>query len=220
MAWSPLEVMVNAGYVLMLGGFLLRDVLWLRSALAVGQVSVVIYACAIGRPSVAFWNGLFALINTMWVARIVRERRPVQIPEALRDLYDRVFRAMSPQEFLAFWQSGRTESWGDRLVVGEGTRPPAVYLVLEGLARVERGGCVLSSLERGHFLAEMSFLTDQPASANIRGDGALATRAWTRDQLRALQRGKPALFMKLQGVMGCDLAAKIRDANAALAARA
>lgn len=220
MAWSPLEVMVNAGYVLMLGGFLLRDVMWLRSALAVGQISVVIYACAIGRPSVAFWNGLFAVINSLWVARIVRERRPVRIPDALQDLYERVFRAMSPQEFLTFWGSGRAESWGDRLVVGEGTQPRAVYLVEAGVAQVERGGRILSTLERGHFLAEMSFLTGQPASANIRGDGTLATRAWTRDQLRALQLGKPALFMKLQGIMGCDLAAKIRDANAALAARA
>lgn len=220
MHWTPLEVMVNAGYVSMLAGFLLRDVLWLRSALVVGQLSVTAYACAISRPSVAFWNGLFAVINAVWVARIARERRPVQIPEALRDLYDRVFRAMSPPEFLAFWAAGRTESWADRLVVGAGTQPPAVYLVLDGLARVERGGHVLSTLERGHFLAEMSFLTGQPASANIRGDGALATRAWSRDQLRVWQTSKPALFMKLQGIMGCDLAAKIRDANAALAARA
>ena len=220
MHWTPLDVMVNAGYVCMLAGFLLRDVLWLRAALAIGQACVAVYALVIGRAPVAFWNALFAVINIVWVIRIVRERRPVRIPPPLADLYERVFAAMSPPEFLAFWAAGQTESWGDRLVVGAGTQPPAVYMVLDGLARVERGGRVLSTLERGHFLAEMSFLTGQPASANIRGDGVLATRAWTRDHLRAVQTSKPALFMKLQGIMGCDLAAKIRDANAALAARA
>ena len=220
MPWDTFTIVVNVGYVLMLAGFLVRDVLWLRSALMAGQACVTLYGWVNHRIPVAFWNGLFMVINGLWVARIVRERRPVRIPDALRDLYERVFSAMTPPEFLAFWGSGRTDTWADRVAVREGSTPDAVHLVLEGAALVEHGGRTLTRLERGDFLAEMSFLTGQPASADIRGDGKLVTRAWPQAHLRDLRTAKPALFMKIQGILGCDLAAKIRDANRAMAGAA
>ena len=53
----------------------------------------------------------------------------------------------------------------------------------------------------------MSFLTGQPASADIRGDGNLQVMEWAQQQLNELKKTKPALFMKLQGILGCDVAA-------------
>jgi CRP-like cAMP-binding protein len=213
---SPIDVVVNAGYALMLAGFLLRDVLWLRLALMTGQACIVAYAWAGHRMPVLCWNALFMAINALWVARIVRERRPARIPGDLRDLYERVFSAMSPKEFLAFWRSGTPRTWEAEPVVREGAHPPDVHIVTSGTAVVERAGQTLAHLERGRFLAEMSYLTSQPASADIRGDGPLRTLSWSRRQLDDLRAGKPALFLKLQGILGCELAAKIRDINLAV----
>ncbi len=213
-----MDLVVNLGYVLMLGGFLLRDVLWLRGVLAVGQCCVAIYGGLEGRVPMAFWNGLFACINAAWAGRIYHERRPTRLPDELRDLHETVFSALSPKEFLAFWALGWDEVWGERVLVREGTQPDAVHLVLDGTGRVERGGRTIARLTRGSFMAEMSFLTGQPASADIHGENALRTRAWAQAGLRALREARPPLYMKLQGILGCDLAAKVRGANAAMTA--
>lgn len=211
---KTIDVVVNCGYVLMLAGFFLRDVMWLRAGVSCGQAFVATSGLMAGRPWVLFWNGLFAAINIIWAARIYLERRPVRIPHDLQDLYERVFTALSPKEFLAFWAGGVVKSWAGETVIREGDSPSHVFLVLEGSARVEREGRQLSSLARGRFFAEMSFLTGQTASADIRADGSLRTIAWEQQALRALKASKPALFMKLQGILGTDLAAKLREANA------
>lgn len=214
-----MTTLVNVGYAVMLLGFVLRDVLKLRSALIVGQACVVIFNLSKGVIPSAFWNGLFMCINIIWVSRIIYERRPVKIPAEIKDLYEKIFVALTPKEFMDFWKTAATKIWSSEVVVREGEVPSEIFFITGGSADVVRDGRKLTSLERGRFFAEMSFLTGQPASADIRGGGDLQAVAWKQEQLRALKSAKPALYMKLQGIFGCDLAAKIREANEALAAR-
>ena len=210
-------IIMNCGYVLCFAGFFIRDILWLRDGVTCGQTLVSCAGFIMGNPFGFFWNGVFAGLNAVWVARIIRERRPLKIPEAVRDLYDNVFTALTPREFLDFWAMGRTIECGAGTLIRDGERPEDVYLVLDGAAQVGKAGKTLATLPRGRFLGEMSFLTDRPASADIRGDGALKTMVWSQDLLRKIKATKPALFMKIQGALGCDLAIKIHDANEAAA---
>ncbi len=206
-------LLVNLGYVLMLCGFLVRDILWLRGLLILAQTSLALYGLGIDRLPMAIWNALFVVINTVWVLRILKERRPVRIPDALRDLYSPHFAALTPQEFLQLWAAGRPMTVTDGPLIREGETPRDLFLIVDGKALVERSGESLGTLGRGRFLADMSFLTGHPASADVRAAGVLLVHAWPQEALRAWKTEKPALYMKLQGVLGADLAAKIRDAN-------
>jgi hypothetical protein len=213
MNMTPYDFLVNFGFALMLLGFILRDVLKLRVALVLGQACVVAYNFHRGVIPPFLWNGLYMCINAVWVVRIVRERRSISIPADIKDIYEKVFTAFSPQEFLSFWNSGIVKGWGGDIVVRTDETPKEMFLIVGGVARVERDGRTLTTLERGRFFAEMSFLTGQPSSADIRGDGNLRVIAWPQEKLREMKESKPALFMKLQCILGCDLAAKLREAN-------
>ena len=72
----------------MFTALLVRDILWLRSILIAAQTSLFSYGMAISNYAVAFWNGLFVLINIIQVARLVRERRPIDLPTDLIDIYE------------------------------------------------------------------------------------------------------------------------------------
>ena len=85
--------------------------------------------------------------------------------------------------------------------------------VLDGTAEVRRGGQVLSRLTRGRFIADMSFLTGEEASADVVAAGAAKVQAWKQVDLQAWKDRQPQLYMKLQGVLGSELAGKIRLAN-------
>ena len=105
------------------------------------------------------------------------------------------------------------KQWGSEVVINKNEAPQDIFLVLDGVAQVESEGRHLASLRRGRLFAEMSFLTGRPASATIRGDGKLNAIAWPQQFLRDLKTAKPALFLKIEGILGSELALKLRAAN-------
>lgn len=213
-----LELVVNVGYVLMLLGFLARDVLWLRLLLVAGQSSVVFYTLGVGAVPVAIWNGLFACINGFQVVMILRERRGVSLPAELRDFYKQTFAAFTPREFLQLWRMGTEKNLASGLLVREGELPIQLFFLLQGSLSVERSGHTLAQLKPGSFVAEMAFLTGEPASADVIAVGSeVHCMAWETAALQHWRERKPALWTKLLSVLGKDLIDKIRRADAVVA---
>ncbi len=73
-------------------------------------------------------------------ARIVRERRAVDLPADLRPLYERHFSALAPAEFLRWWGQGRHETLENTRLARAGERPDWLYFLLNGTVRVSRNG--------------------------------------------------------------------------------
>lgn len=202
--------LVHLGYALMLCALIARDVLWLRGILVAAQSTLTAYAWLTDRPSMAAWNALFVVINTLWVLRILHERRAVELPPELRRIHERHFAAFSPPEFLRFWSQGEARSLRDRRLVGEGAMPTELLFIEQGEARVERGGgAELVRLPAGSFVAEMSLLTGAPASADVVALGELQLRAWPIVLLRDMRQRQPLLWTRLQSAIGQDLVEKI-----------
>ena len=60
---------------------------------------------------------------------------------------------------------------------------------------------------------EMGLLTGETASADVVARGEVVVRSWPFEQLRKLRNENPALWSKLQSVLGYDLIEKIRAAS-------
>lgn len=52
-------------------------------------------------------------------------------------------------------------------IVREGSTGTALYIVLSGLARVERGGEALGQLKSGDFFGELALIEEHPRSASV-----------------------------------------------------
>lgn len=206
--------LVHVGYVLMLCALLARDVLWLRATLMAAQTVLAAYAWSIGVVPIAAWNALFVVINGAWVVRIARERRAVVLPPPLAEVHQRAFQAMSPGEFLRFWDAGRsTAVSGGRLAV-QGTYPEALYFLTRGCADVVRDGRRVAGLDDGQFAGEMSLITGAPANADVVVRGAADVHRWLVADLLALREAQPAVWSRLQLVLGADLVEKVRRGDA------
>lgn len=207
-------VLVHTGYGLMLCALAARDILWLRGTLVLAQGLLAVYASRLGVWSIATWNVVFVLINITWVVKILRERRAVTLPEELRLLHERHFFALTPPEFLRWWQQGRREIVrGDRLTTRD-TFPEALVFVLSGRVRVTREGSHLVDLSAGQFVGEMSLITGKPATADAEVMGEAEIVRWPLADLQALRRRDPAVWTRVQSVVGQDLVAKISAAAA------
>ncbi len=209
-----LSYLVHLGYLLQLVALLARDVLWLRALLAVAQSVVAVYAISRGVVAIAGWNLVLVAINSFWVLRILRERRAVAIPEALRAVYEAHFAALRAGEFLRFWEMAEVRQAHALELTREGTRPEALYWLSSGSLTMEKWGHPPRRVQTPCFVGEMSMLTGRPASATVRlvGDGEL--RTWPRQVLERIQRQQPVLWARVQSVLGLDVVCKIQREEA------
>jgi hypothetical protein len=208
------QSMVHVGYGLMLVALLARDILWLRGILVLAQGCLAYYAWYRGVMPIAFWNLAFVAINAFWVTRILRERAAVELPPELKALYDRHFAALTPPEFLRFWSWAERRVECDSLLATQGQRPQALYFLLRGQAEVRQGGRELARLGAGSFVAEMSLLTGETASADVRTLGEVELMRWPAEILQQTRARNPALWTRIQSALGHDLVEKIRRAAA------
>ncbi len=75
---------------------------------------------------------------------------------------------------------------------------------------MEKNGDFITKLDRGSFLAEMSFLTGNPATADVFADGKVRYIFWKQEKLNDLQKINVDMFIKLQNILGKDLSEKVK----------
>ena len=82
-------------------------------------------------------------------------------------------------------------------------------LVLNGKADVVRDSNKIATLERGQFIAEISYITGKPASADVESYEDLTYYVWNRNILDNLRKSKPATMGKLDSILTLDMAGNL-----------
>ena len=141
---------------------------------------------------------------------LIRRRRPVTIPPELQAIYDQTFHHMSRREFLYFWQMGRLIEIPAGVVVADGQPQKQLLLIVDGSVDVTKDESALATLTRGSYVAEMSFLTGEPASADVSCDAPIVCMTWNADNLAHLQRLNYELWNKVHHSLSRELADKVR----------
>lgn len=207
--------LINGGYALMLAALAARDILWLRVILMGAQAMLGSYGLVIHNHAMAFWNFAFVGINGVRVLGLLAERRPIQLPRDQDSIYRQVFASMSRREFLLLWEMGETRTVDGRQLIRAGERQTELVLLLDGEVVVRKDGQELARLGRGSFVAEMSFVTGDAASADVIADGAVRLLAWPQEKLNRLEQLNPALLVRLQKILARDLSGKVKAASRA-----
>jgi len=206
-------ILVNLGYLLMLVGLLMRDILWLRLILMMAQLALGAYGLVRGDHYMAAWNFVFVGINLARTIRLLHERRPIHLSRDQEQIYKHLFLSMSRREFLYLWEMGNPGMSDGTQLVREGEPQRDLVLLLNGEVVVRKDGQELARLSRGQFVAEMSFVSGEPASADVIANGRVDFIAWPQDKLRTLQQLNPGLLVKLQHILGRDLTSKVKAAS-------
>ncbi len=200
----------HLGYIFTFLALSIKDVLWLRIILAIAQILLGIYQFIVGRTDIVIWNGIFTTVNIYHIIKIINSRKPVYIPNEIRDIYNNIFNDFTDKEFMNFWNSGEYESSSNSILIKEGEKQKKLYLILEGLAIVKRNKKILNNLKRGNFIAEMSLITDEPASADIYSNERMNYIVWNQEELKHFKKTNKDLWIKLHNILSKDLINKIK----------
>ena len=203
----------HLGYLFTFLALSIKDVLWLRIMLALAQVLLGVYQLSENQLEIVFWNAIFTIVNIYHIIRIINDRKIIYIPKEIKDIYENIFNDFTTKEFMNFWNLGTYKISADSLLIKEGEKQKNLYLILSGDVSVKRHNEILNKLGRGKFIAEMSLITNEPASADIYSVKEIKYISWNQDELRHLQNSNKNLWIKLHNILSKDLIEKIKTTS-------
>ena len=97
-----LDVLISVANVIYLFSYSVRDILWLRILTVVGALLLLPYYYLQPVPlwAAIAWNLVFIAINVFWIAKLLSERRPVQLSDDEKRLYRLALRNLNPRDAL------------------------------------------------------------------------------------------------------------------------
>lgn len=99
------------------------------------------------------------------------------------------------------------------MIINEGESPDRLYIVLQGTVHILKDGATLATLGRGDFIGEMSFLTNDAASASAYTEDMAQCAFWTHADLEKVKLKSDGVYDKFIAIIGCDLVRKLKSRN-------
>lgn len=203
-------VILNLAYVALLSSTFTRTVTWLRVMLILGAIAFVVYGMLEGIWSMVGWN---LVIGTMHLGRVGRDviaQRSVSLTSEESTIRDDMFPGLSDFDFNLLWSLGDDIAYENEVIVGEGTVPEIVSVVLSGAVAIEQSGTVTRGVRRGGLIGEMSLVSGKPSNVNAVAQGRVIMRQWEQRQIVALDQVHPASAKAFRQLMERDLVNKAR----------
>ena len=205
------NIIQHLGYIFTFLALSVKDVLWLRIILATAQIILGVYQFIEQRYDVVFWNTIFTFVNMYHIVRIINDRKPLKVPYEIQDIYKNIFFNLTSKEFMYYWNLGEFHSGINDNIINEGEKQEDLFLILEGEAIVKKNSNKIASLSRGNFIAEISFLTQEAATAYVFLDKYVKYIKWNQEKIRHFQTTNIGFWSKLHHVLTRDLIKKIKS---------
>ena len=189
--------------------FLVKDILWLRVVSILASLFSVFYNYVIPANPMWLainWNIVFVVVNLYHIAVIIYEKRPIKMEPKDKELYETLFKDLSPVEYLkiskvAEWKrfkSGETIIRQNHLVTD-------LILIYNGTVDVVVGTKKVAELKDGQFVGEMSFLTEKSATATCIVKHDTECLVWKQPEFKELLKRNPSLYYTIQSLLSNQL---------------
>lgn len=199
--------------VLTMAAYLLKDILWLRFLTILSCFAGIAFNYVVPATplwSVIYWNLLFAVINIVQVAIIIKERSGVHFTDEEKELHETLFKNFAPFEFMKLMRIGKwLEAKQGETLATEKQPINAVMLIYNGLVGVELNGKEVAKLKDGNFIGEVSFITGGAATATVRALMPTRYIAWPKEEISKLLNRNPSMRFAMQAMLSTDLSKKL-----------
>ena len=185
--------------------FLVKDILYLRLLSIFASLFSVFYNYTIPsepRWLAINWNFIFIAVNLYHVAVLIYEKRPVKMSPKEKELYETMFRGLSPVEFLKITKVANWKKFKSPLpIITQGKPVNDLILIYNGLVDVIVNDNKVANLKDGQFVGEMSFLTERPATATCRVEHNAECLVWNQKDFKDLLKRNPSLYFTIQSLL-------------------
>jgi hypothetical protein len=195
----------------MLTAMVVTDILALRFILCFAQLALIVGGLINEIYALVFWNLVFLIFNGTKTYFLYQDRKPKKLPEDLAEIYNSTFSILKPREFMWFWAAGKQKIFKQEVILNQDDVNSELFYVVSGEAKVIKDDEVIATLKSGDFIAEMSYLAGENASATVNVQYELTARSWGFRRLKTIEKLDPNFVIKLQNILGKDLVNKLKN---------
>jgi len=193
--------------------FLVKDIFWLRIVSILASLFSVLYNFYIPADPMWLainWNFVFIAVNLYHIGVILYEKRAVKMDDKNEELYQTLFKEMTPVEYLKISRAAQWETLkpGERIIT-QGMPVPDLYLIYNGTVDVAIDGERVAELKDGEFVGEMSFLTEKVATASCIVKYEAQCLVWKQREFKELLKRNPSLYFTIQSVLSAQVSDKL-----------
>jgi hypothetical protein len=185
--------------------FLVKDILYLRILSILASLFSVLYNFYIPVEPMWLainWNIIFVLVNIYHIAVIIYEKRPVKMSDKEKELYETMFRGLSPVEFLKITKIAQWKKFKSPLpIIQQGKPVNDLILIYNGVVDILVNDNKVAELKDGQFVGEMSFLTEKPATATCKVTHSTECLVWPQKDFKDLLKRNPSLYFTIQSLL-------------------
>tara|TARA_R100001591_G_scaffold4643_1_gene10643 strand:+ start:523 stop:1176 length:654 start_codon:yes stop_codon:yes gene_type:complete len=185
--------------------FLVKDILYLRILSILASLFSVLYNFYIPVEPMWLainWNIIFILVNIYHIAVIIYEKRPVKMSAKEKELYETMFRGLSPVEFLKITKIAKWKKFKSPLpIIQQGKPVNDLILIYNGVVDILVNDNKVAELKDGQFVGEMSFLTEKPATATCKVAHTTECLVWPQKDFKDLLKRNPSLYFTIQSLL-------------------
>ena len=189
--------------------FLVKDILWLRVVSILASLFSVFYNYVIPANPMWLainWNIVFVVVNLYHIAVIIYEKRPIKMAPKDKELYETLFKDLSPVEYLkiskvAEWRSFKS----GETIIRQNHLVTDLILIYNGTVDVVVGTKKVAELKDGQFVGEMSFLTEKSATATCIVKHDTECLVWKQPEFKELLKRNPSLYYTIQSLLSNQL---------------
>jgi len=189
--------------------FIVKDILYLRLVSILASLFSVFYNWVIPVEPMWIpigWNFVFVLLNLYHIAVLMYEKRPVKMNDKNAELYETLFKDMTPVEYLKVSKIAEWKTFKPgEIIIQEGMPVKDLHLIYNGTVDIVVKDKKVADLKDGQFVGEMSFLTEKPATATcvVRHNAELLV--WRQREFKELLKRNPSLYYSIQSLLSTQL---------------
>lgn len=208
------DILGHSTNLLYLFAFALRDILWMRFAMIIAAIVDIGY-CFLGTNNP--WTGtpwaLMAIaVNGYHFIKLLYDRGTIDFNPDEREIHHHVFSLLNRVQFKHLIAIAHWHTFSDRAeIIKQGVESKDLWLIVEGTASVEVNATPVVSLDKYHFVGEMSFLTGEPTTASVSAIGTVRCLVWRGEELRRLMKRETDLDVALNAVFNKVLIKKLTN---------
>jgi len=185
--------------------FLVKDILYLRILSILASLFSVLYNFYIPIEPMWLpigWNIVFVVVNLYHISVIIYEKRPVKMSTKEKELYETMFRGLSPVEFLKITKIAQWKKFKSPLpIIQQGKPVNDLILIYNGMVDILVNDNKVAELKDGQFVGEMSFLTEKPATATCKVTHDTECLVWPQKDFKDLLKRNPSLYFTIQSLL-------------------
>jgi len=156
-----------------------------------------------------------ALMAIMLLAyEVPRPKWSLRVPEAERELLRSVFTGLDDVQIARLLVAGQFNDIAKGTTLTEENKPlDTLFFICEGHAKVTVAGSEIAHLEKGNFVGEIAFLTENPATATVVAEDSVRALVFDRGELNQFFRNEAEVAGLIYQLLGRELAQKLRARN-------